>query len=184
VKSFFKSMNLARGIILLSLIGSVVLLWTGLTHAAQLSTLKRNYTQDVAKLATQLTQLARKHSQLTDSLKGENLQGEADLNSYIYKVAGMDRVEVGNLDLIPGKADPFMKGVVDKSINIRPDNRERSFARTTIANFLYTLEYQSRRVKVTMIRIENASKRVKPQEVPDDKWTFEAEITSRQRSEP
>jgi hypothetical protein len=183
MKAFFKSLNLARGIILLSLLGAAVLLWTGLQHASRLSELKRNYSTDVVKLAPQLAQLARKHSQLSDNLKGENLQGEADMGSFIYKVAGMDRVEVGNLNLIPATPDPFTKGIVDKKINIRPDNRERSFARTTIANFLYTLEQQSRRVKVTMIKIENADKRVKAQEIPKEVWTFEAEVTSRQRSE-
>ncbi len=35
-----------------------------------------------------------------------------------------------------------------------------------------------------MIKIDNGDKRVKPAEVPSDKWTFEAEVTSRQRSEP
>jgi hypothetical protein len=181
---FFKSLNLARGIILAALLGSVVLLWMGFRNGSRLAELKRNYSTDVAKLSGELAQLARKHSQLTDSLKGENLQGEADVQSYIYKVAGMDRVEVGNLDVTPQTPDPFTKGVVDKKINIRPDNRERTFVRTTIANFLYKLEEQSRRVKVTMIKIENAEKRVKPQEIPNDKWTFEAEITSRQRSGP
>jgi hypothetical protein len=184
MKAFFKSLNLARGIILASLLGAVVLLWMGLKNASRLAELKQNYSTDVSKLATQLAQLARKHSQLSDNLKGENLQGEAEIQSYIYKVAGMDRVEVGNLNLNPSQPDPFTKGIVDKKVDIRPDNRERTFARTTIANFLYTLEEQSRRVKVTMIKIDNGDKRVKPAEVPNDKWTFEAEVTSRQRSEP
>jgi hypothetical protein len=184
MKAFFKSMNLARGIILAALLGSVVLLWIGLRHASRLSEMKQNYSTDVAKIAPQLAQLARKHSQLTEGLKGESLQGEANLQEYIYKVGTMDRVEVGNLDLVPSKPDPIAKGVVDKAINIRPDNRDRAFERTKIANFLYTIEAQSRRVKVTMVKIENADRRVKPQEIPKDQWTFEAEITSRQRSEP
>jgi len=184
MKSFFQSMNLARGIIVLSLLGSIVLLWMGLKHSSQLSKMKGNYASDVDKLTTQVAQLARKHTQLSDSLKGENLQGEAELQGYIYKVAGMDRVEIGNPVMNPSQPDPFQKGIVDKKINIRPDNRERTFARTTIANFLYTLEQQSRRVKVTMIRIENGDRRVKPHEIPKDQWTFEAEVTSRQRSEP
>jgi len=105
------------------------------------------------------------------------------MGSYIYKVGGMERVEVGNLVLNPAAAEQFSKGVVDKKTNIRPDNRERTFARTTIANFLYTLEQQSRRVKVTMITIENADRRVKNHEIPKDQWTFLADVTSRQRSE-
>ena len=89
---------------------------------------------------------------------------------------------MGNLTLNVPAAEQFSKGIVDKKINIRPDNRERTFARTTIANFLYTLEAQSRRVKVTMITIENSDRRVKNHEIPKDQWTFLADITSRQRS--
>jgi hypothetical protein len=136
-----------------------------------------------AKLTQQIAQLARKDTQLSESLKGENLQGEADMQSYIYKVATADRVEVGNLMLTPSAPEQFSKGIVDKKYNIRPDNRERTFSRTTIANFFYTLESQSRRVKVTMITIENADRRVKNHEIPKDQWTFLAEVTSRQRSE-
>ena len=184
MKAFFKSLNLARGIILASLLGAVVLLWMGWRNASRLAELKQNYFTDVSKLATQLAQLARRHSQLSDNLKGENLQSKAEIQSYIYRIGGMERVEIGNLNLTPSAPDPFTKGIVDKKVDIRPDNRERTFARTTIANFLFTLEQQSRRVKVTMIKIENGEKRVKPTEVPNEKWTFEAEVTSRQRSEP
>jgi len=155
MNEFFRSMNFARWSILVSILGSLALVWFGLWQ----------------------------NSQLSESLKGESLQGEADMQSYIYKVATMDRVEVGNLNLATPAAEQFSKGVVDKKISIRPDNRERSFPRTTIANFLYTLEAQSRRVKVTMVTIENFDRRKKNHEIPDDKWTFLAEITSRQRSE-
>jgi hypothetical protein len=184
VKGFFGSMNFARWSILLSLLGSLALVWFGLWQNSQLSEMKAELEGGgAAKLTQQIAQLARKHSQLSDSLKGENLQGEADMQSYIYKIATMDRVEVGNLNVTIPTPEQFSKGIVDKKINVRPDNRERPFARTTIANFLYTLEQQSRRVKVTMITIENANRRVKNHEIPDDKWTFSAEITSRQRSE-
>ena len=180
MKSFFQSMNLARAMILLSVVGALVLAWTGWRSSARIEEMRRNYETDMPKLATQLVELARKHSMLTDSKKGENLQGEADLQSYIYKIAGMDKVEVGNMNLTQSE-DPFSKGVVDKKIVIRPDNRERTFRRTTLANFLYTLEQQSRRVKVSMVKIEAADRRLKPEGIPDDLWTFEAEVISRQR---
>lgn len=180
MKAFFKSMNLARAMILLSVLGSLVLAWTGWRSSARVAELNRNFQTDMPKLAGQLVETSRKHSQLSDSKKGENLQGEANLQSYILKIAGMDRVEAGNMDLNTSN-DPFTKGVVDKKIVIRPDNRERTFKRTTIANFLYTLEQQSRRVKVTMVKIETADRRVKPEQIPEDSWSFEAEVTSRQR---
>lgn len=180
MKSFFRTMNLARAMILLSVLGACVLAWTGWRRASRVEQMRHNVDADMSKLATQLVELARKHSQLTDSKKGENLQGEADLQSYIYKIAGMDRVEVGNMNLTQSE-DPFTKGVVDKKITIRPDNRERTFRRTTLANFLYTLEQQSRRVKVTMVKLEVADRRLKPEMLPEDQWLFEAEVISRQR---
>lgn len=185
MKEFFKNMSFPRATIVLAAPLTIALLWIGLRQRSGLSEMKAALDGGGAtKLTQQLAQLARKHSMLSDSLKGESLQGEADMQSYIYKVATMDRVEVGNLTLNVGGAEPLSKGVVDKKINIRPDNRERTFARTTIANFLYTLEQQSRRVKVTMLRIENSDRRVKAHEIPKDQWTFEVDITSRQRSEP
>jgi hypothetical protein len=183
VKDFFRSMNFARWSILFSLLGTLGLLWFGLWQRSALAEMKEGLDSDASKLTKQIAQLARKHSQLSDSLKGENLKGEEDMQSYIYKVAGTDRVEVGNLTLNTPAAEQFSKGIVDKKINIRPDNRERKFTRTTIANFLYTLEQQSRRVKVTMVTIENADRRVKNHEIPKEEWTFLADITSRQRSE-
>ena len=184
MKSFLRSMNFARWSILLSLVGALALAWMGLQQRSTLAEMKDELENGgAAKLTQQIAQLARKHTQLSDSLKGENLQGEADMQSYIYRVAGMDRVEAGNLNMNAPSPEPFAKGVVDKKITIRPDNRERTFARTTIANFLYKLEEQSRRVKVTMLTVENADRRVKPHEIPKDQWTFVAEVTSRQRSE-
>jgi hypothetical protein len=180
MKSFFRSMNLARAMILLSVLGALVLAWTGWRSHSRVEEMRRNVDTDMSKLSTQLVELARKHTQLTDSKKGENLQGETDLQSYIYKIAGMDRVEVGNMNLTQSE-DPFTKGTVDKKIMIRPDNRERTFRRTTLANFLYTLEQQSRRVKVTMVKLEVADRRLKPEGLPEDLWLFEAEVTSRQR---
>lgn len=182
MKSFFRSMNLARAMILLSLLGALVLAWTGWRSHARVQEMRENYASDMSKLSTQLVELARKHTQLTDSKKGENLQGEEELQSYIYKIAGMDRVEVGNMNLTQSE-DPFTKGIVDKKITIRPDNRERTFRRTTLANFLYTLEQQSRRVKVTSVKLEVADRRLKPEMLPEDQWLFEAEVVSRQRIE-
>ena len=54
--------------------------------------------------------------------------------------------------------------------------------RASIANFLFTLEQDSRRVKVTSIRIDPFAK-LKPGELGGDEWTFEAEITSRRKIE-
>jgi len=182
MKSFFASMNLARAILPLSVIGSIALAAFGWSRSRRLTELREHRDVNMPRLAEQVVALGHRHTQLTQARTGENLQGETNLQSYIYKIAGMDRVEVGNLDMTPSRAQPS-KGVEDEKYRIKPAERERSFKRSTIANFLFSLEQQSRRVKVTDIKIEVAQKRLKPHEIPDDSWTFEAEVTSRQRVE-
>jgi len=183
MRSFFQSMNLARWLILLSLVGSLALLWTGLRRGSQLSLMRQHLDTDMPKLAKQLVDLSRRHSQLSATAQGSEFQGEANLQSYIRKVGGMERVEVGDVNLT--NSDPSVsKGVVDKKSRIQSTNRDRTFRRSTIANFLYSLEHESHRVKVTEIKIETAEKRLKASEIPEDMWTFEAEVTSRQRQEP
>jgi hypothetical protein len=183
MKSFFANLNLARGIMLLAAIASVGLVVLGYQRSRELSELRLNLEQDVAKLAGQIQQLGRKHTQLTKNMRQEGLAGQADLESYIRKVANADKVEIGDLKLNPS-SDPRTKGVIDKKYRIEPSNRELDFQRSRIANFLYKLESDSRRVKVTDITLEVAEKRVRPHETPEDKWTFKAEVTSRQRVEP
>ena len=90
MKDFFRSMNFARWSILFSLLGTLGLLWFGLWQRSALAEMKEGLDSDASKLTKQIAQLARKHSQLSDSLKGENLKGEEDMQSYIYKVAGTD----------------------------------------------------------------------------------------------
>ena len=74
------------------------------------------------------------------------------------------------------------KTVVDKVYRIKSDARERSFQRPRIANFLYTLEFDSRRVKVTSLKLSPSNKRLKPGEIGDDLWTFEAALTVRSKT--
>jgi hypothetical protein len=183
MKSFFKNMNLARAIMLFSLVGVLVLGVIGWQRHTRLSELRAHYEQDVDKVVRQVMQLGRRHTQLSAAMRKEELAGQSDLESYIRKYAAADRVEIGNVN-IAMSTDPRTKGVVDKKYTIKPSDKDRSFSRTMVANFLYRLESESRRVKVTEIALELAEKRLKAHEIPaDDKWTFEAELTSRQRVE-
>jgi hypothetical protein len=57
-----------------------------------------------------------------------------------------------------------------------------TFQRTQIANFMFKLEEGSKRVKVTEFEIGTA-KALKPEDIPDDKWTFKCSMTIRGKSE-
>ena len=183
MKGFLKDMNLARGIILASILGSIVLGVMGFQRARQVSELSTHLEEDVTNLVKQLQTLARRHSELSRKARQEELGGgQADLESYIRKMATKDNVEIGDLRLTPS-TDQRTKGVEDKKYRIRAADRERKFPRTRLANFLYSLESGSQRVKITDIQLEVAEKKIKPYEIPEDFWVFEAEVTSRQRIE-
>lgn len=182
MKAFFTNLNLARGIILVSLLGCVALGILGWQRQQQLAEMKENLNVRMQPLVRDLMQTAQRHSTLSKSLKDDALSAQADLETYIRKVAAKDKVEIGNVNMT-FSPEQRSKTVVDKVYRIKSDARERSFQRLRIANFLYTLEFDSRRVKVTDLKLEVAEKRPKPHEVPADEWFFEAEVTSRQRSE-
>jgi hypothetical protein len=176
-------MNLARWIIVLSVLGCLVLGVFGWRRSQELADLRDAYESRIQPLARDLMQSAQRHTQLSKALKDDNLAEQKDLETYIRRVGIKDKVEIGNVDLT-NSTEQRTKGVVDKIYRIRSDNRERSFQRLRIANFLFMLEYESRRVKVTDMKIEVAAKqRPKPHEVPEDLWTFDAEVTVRQRAD-
>ena len=182
MKAFFADLNLARGIILVSAIGCLVLGFLGWQRHQQLSEMKDQLNTSIKPLVKDLMQTAQRHSALAKTYKDDDLDAQKDLETYIRKVAAKDKIQIGNVNMT-FTPEQRTKTIVDKVYRIKSDSRERAFQRLRIANFLYTLEYDSRRVKVTDLKLEVSEKRPKPHEVPADEWFFEAEVTSRQRAE-
>jgi hypothetical protein len=183
MKSFFQGFNLARGIILFSILGSLVLGWLCWQRSQELAELREDVGVKMTPVVTALRQAALRHKQLSQSVKGEGLQGQAALVSYIRTVGAKDRIEIGELNMTAQETSPSTN-IVDKKETIKPDNPQASFKRMTLVNFFHTLESDSRRVKITRVKIEVADmKGLKTHEVPQDNWRFDAEVTSRQRKE-
>jgi 2',3'-cyclic-nucleotide 2'-phosphodiesterase (5'-nucleotidase family) len=182
MKSFVQKMNLARGIILFAIVGSIALAAVGWSQHKELAELRENLTDDAPKLVRELMRLGHLHTQLTRTASKEGLNEQADFATYIRNAANKDGVEIGEIKL-NGSSPERSKGIVDNTYSILPSDRERRYERYRIANFLYALESASHRVKVTRVKMTVADKNVKPHEIPDDTWTFEAAVTSRQRSE-
>jgi len=197
--SLFKNMNLARWIILSSVVGSIGLGVVGYTQSSRLgrlqADLEKNGTRktatgqtyddsDIAKLVRELETLGRKHSQLTKAQRAEGFTETEGLNNYIERAIVQDGVELGDHGTDPSTVN-VTKGIVDKKIRIKPNTRDKTFPRSKIANFLYKLEADSRRIRVTDLLIELGGKnKVREHEIPEENmWTYEVEITSRQREE-
>jgi len=182
MKSLFTNMNLARGIILFAVVGSLALGFVGWKQQQQLAELKDDLSVDAPKLVRDLMRLGHQHTALKRSAGKEGLNAQSDFGTYITSAANKDGVDLGEIKL-NSSIVPRVKGVTDITYNIVPADREHHFERYRIANFLYALERDSHRVKVTRIKMNVAENNVKPHEIPDDTWTFEAAVTSRQRAE-
>lgn len=180
----FQNLNFARVTMLVSLVGSLALAYIGWNQYQKLAELREDLDKRMPEQAKQLEAAARKHSQLAKNFDKENLKGEGNLMSYALKCAGDDNVEIGQIDPQPSvDKNTGTPGIEDEKLDIKPQDPKRGFTRLRIANFLYRLEEQSRRVKVTDIEITPAGARVPRHELPEDLWTFSCQIMSRQRRE-
>jgi hypothetical protein len=182
MKSFFQHMNFPRAIIVFALIGSVALGAVGWRQQKKLADLRDNLAVDAPKVTRELMRLGRQHTALKRTASKEGLNAQQDFATYIRNAANKDGVDIGEIKQISSSA-PRGNGISDVTYTIMPSDREHRFERFRIANFLYALESGSHRVKVTRAKIYMADKNVKPHEIPDDMWTFETAVTSRQRGD-
>lgn len=181
---FFKDMNLARGVVLGSIAGALALGWLCWQKKAEVEKLGAAASkQEVEKDMTLLMSQGHRHTQLKGALDGKSGSGSDDIQSYVRRQATFPNVDLGNVEL-DKDVKPISKGINDDIYRIYFRDKDRSFDRTRLTNFLYKLEEGSTRVKVTEVKLETSDKRLKDHEVPNDQWAFEARITVRQRTAP
>ena len=180
MKNFFQNLSLARWIIIVALISSAGLGVYGYKLHAQRVELEDALRNKVPLLAIELQTLAKQHSALTKQFEREGLQGQSDPVTYIRSIAASKDVAIGDTTVDPPAESENIKGVLDTRYGIKPSSRDRGYGRINIANFLFKLESESRRMRVTRLRLEPEAKSVKPENVLEsDMWRWEAEVTSR-----
>lgn len=184
MKSFLQSMSLARWIIAISLLASIGLGAYGYSLHKQRKLLEDALASEVPKLSLDLQNLAKRHTVLMKQFEREGLQGQSDPVTYIRTIAAGRDAQIGDTTVDPPQETENIKGVLDTRYTIKPSNRDRGFNRLNIANFLYKLESESRRMRVTRLRLDPEAKSVKPENIlENDSWRWEAEVTSRTKSE-
>lgn len=178
------NMSLARWIIVVSVLASIGLGYHGFRLHQRRMQMESELAADVPRLALEIQNLARRHSVLIKQVEREGLVGQNDPVTYIRAIAASSDVAIGDTIVDPPRENDFIRGVRDTSYTIKPSNRDRGFPRLNIANFLYKLETESRRMKVTRLRMEPEAKSVKPENILEsDTWRWEAEVTSRTKLE-
>lgn len=184
MKSLLDKMTLARWIIVISLLASIGLGAFGYSLHKQRVALEDALASEVPKVSLDLQNLAKRHTLLHKQFEREGLQGQSDPVTYIRTIAAGRDVQIGDTQVDPPQETQPMPGVLDTRYTIKPSNRDRGFGRLSIANFLFKLESESRRMRVTKLRLEPEAKNVKPENVlENDSWRWEAEVTSRTKIE-
>ena len=186
MKALLEKMNLARWVILVSLVSSLGLGAWGATLHQERKDLEAALEVEVPKRAQNIQVLSLRHSELHKDYDREGLRGQSDADTYIRRLATDEDVVLGgvDIDVLPDRSP--VKGVVDRKYRISPQDtgsRGRAkvgFDRARIANYLWLLEQQSRRVRVTSIRLEPIE-RTDPWVPANDRWSWDIEVTSRQK---
>ena len=118
--------------------------------------------------------------------RAPELRGEAGYKGLEGEAAATPRtVEVGQLSInVPTPRRYGKKGSVDRIYKFEPVGETQSYNRGKIANFLYKLEAENRRVKVTSLSISpfNKRSRLKPGVIGDDSWTSTTNRAPRPRA--
>lgn len=183
--SFFRGFNFARFIILLSYLGAIPLGWNAWEQFQKNEEMKAALARggEVERQVDRIRESSQVYTKLMAERRGEGLIGaDADVQSYIIKKAYDDAVELGDINISVGSPRGIGKGVREIRYEVEPSDRERSFQRTSIANFLYILEQDTQRLKVTDLTLNIDQKGLKPEQIPDrDYWKFDATVTTRQK---
>ena len=186
MKGFFAELNFARVMILTCLVGSCVLGWFIHENYGRIKLQDEALAPDgrAAQLVREIQSLSKRYTELYDHKSDENLTAQGNPQTYISNIAGHEDVRLGRVD-IKVSDHTVTNTVRDKTYTVTPQEREKAFLRSNIANFLWKVEADSRRVRVTQLTMtahnSQGKTRVQPEEFPDDTWTFSCKITSRHR---
>lgn len=178
---FFRDMNLARAILLLSVLGALVLGYFGWRQSELLAELQHANNSKTPMVVNEIQQLSIEHTRLARELSGDQWVKEANPDGYIYSCG--DAVQIGLMKLDRSvDTNTGSRGVIDQKTRAQPDDPKRQYDRYRIAQFMHRLEANSQRVRVTKAKL-SLVERARPAEIPSDLWTFDIEITTRIREE-
>jgi hypothetical protein len=181
--SFFKDMSLERVFILLSLIGSIALLYMGIGTYKEHEELEEALKTKVSKVSNQIQQSSRTHTRLFRDKEGDEFLRQESPVSYIRFCADTRGAEIGQISVAPSKT-PLGNGLEDHTFRITTQEYGTTFPRERIAMFLYELEKGSEQMRVTSLEIRTSNKpKVEDHQIPANAWTLKATCTSRQKAD-
>jgi len=174
------NLNFPRLVILFGLLGSAVLGYFVYERTEELETIETDLRR-APKVVNEIQSRALELNALQHKAQNDKFKGIDAAETYVREICADPKVGIGQVLTTRNDRSP-VRGVRDDIIRIQPATKDRPYTRDRLGNFLYKLEAESQRVRVTQFTLEPVS-RIKPGEIGDDRWTFTAELTSRTRTE-
>jgi hypothetical protein len=188
--SLLQHLTLSRGIILGSFLGSGVVGWLLYREQQRLADLQLA----VDEAQNRVPVLVNKAQELEGLIKataredfGSSVQA---LESYIVQRAADPKVSLGQVEIskpneqVIQTARKDAPGVRDLVYKITPASSAKGeYSRGEISNFLYLLEQDSRRVKVTGLTMTPTDKGAKVDRLLSDRWKYDVELRVREKFE-
>jgi len=176
VKSLFGRMSFPRAVIVFCTLGSAVLGTLVYLRSRRLSEVQHELVR-VKEIVAEIQADAYRLDSLLRSKSSDVFSAQSEPQFYIREIAVDDKVNMGQMDITVSTKQPT-KGVEDTIYKITPQTKSQRFTRGQIGNFLFKLENDSPRVKVTRLKLTPFEK-TSPGEIGKDQWNFEADLTTR-----
>ena len=179
--SFFKNLTFTRGVVVFGGLAVLLLGFLDFRMRSRLGEVVDFELPNAERVSREIQELGLEVARLQTAVRAEGYKGVENAVSYITGIATTRDIELG--DQTVSHSSKPVGNFVDETYRIKPKGlglRRTGFSRTQIANFLYKLEAENRRVRVTSLKL-TPYPAIKPGELGTDTWIFEAEITSRQK---
>ncbi|MSR63160.1 MAG: hypothetical protein EXS08_12020 [Planctomycetes bacterium] len=180
MKSPLGRLSFPRLVILVCSLGSIVLGVMVYLRTQRLSEVKAELLR-VPTAVKEIQSNAYRLSDLQSRASAEKFKGQTEPESYIRSFTAVTNVDIGQVNISRTTKTPA-RGIEDTIYKIEPKLKTQRFSLGQIGNFLYKLEAESRRVKVTRIKLVPAEK-VAPGEVGKNQWVFDADLTTRSKTD-
>jgi len=180
MKGLFGRMSFPRAVIIFCSLGSLALGALVYLRAQRLREVKDELRR-VPELIKEMHTDAYRLSDLKRSESAEKFKAQSEPETYIRSVAVDNKINMGQVDIARNTKSPA-RGIEDTIYKITPQTKSQRYSLGQIGNFLYKLEADSRRVRVTRLKVTPHEK-VAPGEIGKDQWVFEAELTTRSKVE-
>lgn len=169
-------LNFPRTVIVLCTLGSAALGWFVYQRSERLAQVESDLAR-VEGVVRSISEHAYRVDDLTRISSDEKFKAQGDIESYIRAIAVDDKIHMGQVE-VNKRTDNPSKEIEDLVCTVKPMAKTQRYYLSQIGNFLYKLESDSRRVKVTRLKL-TPFERVTPGEIGKGEWVFEAELTSR-----